>query len=239
MKARHSPLMVGAGVSALAACGYLLNPWSLPDTLLYSQFFRWRGARPPHEDLVILAIDDDSLRVGELFEPEELAELPELAQLQTWPWPRAVYGMALEQLIQAGVQQVAFDLIFTDPSPFGPEDDQVFRQALERHAEQVTLGMKPQVFRSAQVEGVTAEVVETGLPLADLRVPGLKLGHVDMVIAPNQELLLLPQPLAQENSLLPPFAAAIADRLPPASPYGNQLPGAFSDGAHLLLLDVV
>ncbi len=220
MKARHSPLIVGAGVSAVAACGYLLNPWSLPDTLIYSQFFHWRGARPFHEDLVILAIDEDSLRVGELFEPEELAELPELAQLQTWPWPRAVYGMALEQLMQAGAQQVAFDLIFVDPSSFGSEDDQAFRQALERHAEQVTLGMKPQVFHSAQVEGVTAEVVETGLPVVDLRVPELKLGHVDMVIAPNQKLLLLPQPLNQGDTLIPPFAAAIANRFPPPPPVG-------------------
>ncbi len=38
-----------------------------------------------------------------------------------WPWPRELYGVMASYLRDAGVQ--AYDILFTEPSPFGPEDD--------------------------------------------------------------------------------------------------------------------
>jgi hypothetical protein len=38
-----------------------------------------------------------------------------------WPWPRELYGVMASYLRDARVQ--AYDILFTEPSTFGPEDD--------------------------------------------------------------------------------------------------------------------
>ena len=48
----------------------------------------------------------------------------------TWPWPREVYGAILNFCKRSGAKAVAFDVLFTDPSPYGVEDDAAFAQAV-------------------------------------------------------------------------------------------------------------
>ena len=48
----------------------------------------------------------------------------------TWPWPRSVYAAVLKFLERAGAKGVAFDLIFTETSTYGVEEDQTYAQAL-------------------------------------------------------------------------------------------------------------
>jgi adenylate cyclase len=48
----------------------------------------------------------------------------------TWPWPREVYGAILNFCKRSGAKAVAFDVLFTDPSPYGVEDDAAFAQAI-------------------------------------------------------------------------------------------------------------
>lgn len=58
------------------------------------------GARPPHPDIVIVAIDNRSL-----------------AELGRWPWPRALHGEMLDQLAKARPKAVAYDVLFVEPDP--------------------------------------------------------------------------------------------------------------------------
>jgi adenylate cyclase len=46
-----------------------------------------------------------------------------------WPWPRAAYGELLDYMHIAGAKAVAFDVIFSEPSVYGPEDDEAFIRA--------------------------------------------------------------------------------------------------------------
>ncbi|MCX6565705.1 MAG: CHASE2 domain-containing protein [Candidatus Aminicenantes bacterium] len=64
---------------------------------LYDAFFRARGMRPPSEKIVIVGIDDPSLR-----------------SLGRWPWDRGLYARLLDKLDTAGA--VGIDLIFSEPS---------------------------------------------------------------------------------------------------------------------------
>ena len=48
----------------------------------------------------------------------------------SWPWPRQLYNPILAALKQGGAKAVAFDLIFTEPSFAGVDDDESFGQAI-------------------------------------------------------------------------------------------------------------
>ena len=48
----------------------------------------------------------------------------------TWPWPREVYGAIVNYCKRNGAKAIAFDVLFTDPSTYGVEDDAAFAQAV-------------------------------------------------------------------------------------------------------------
>lgn len=50
----------------------------------------------------------------------------------TWPWPREVYGAIVDHLTRRGALGVALDVLFTEPSGHGMDDDARFADALRR-----------------------------------------------------------------------------------------------------------
>ena len=48
-----------------------------------------------------------------------------------WPWPRSIYGALLGFLKRGGARTVVFDMLFTNPSPFGQAEDATFGKALK------------------------------------------------------------------------------------------------------------
>jgi adenylate cyclase len=48
----------------------------------------------------------------------------------TWPWPREVYGAIVNFCKRSGAKAIAFDVLFTDPSKYGVEDDAAFAKAI-------------------------------------------------------------------------------------------------------------
>ena len=40
-----------------------------------------------------------------------------------WPWPRQLYAHIIDYCKQAGAKAVIFDIVFSEPSSYGPEDD--------------------------------------------------------------------------------------------------------------------
>jgi adenylate cyclase len=49
----------------------------------------------------------------------------------TWPWPRQLYAPLIDYCRWAGAKAVIFDILFTEASSYGPEDDQRFAQAAQ------------------------------------------------------------------------------------------------------------
>ena len=72
---------------------------------------------PMHSNLpiTIVAIDEQSI-----------------AALGQYPWPRVTYAKLLEKLQQAGAMLVVFDVIVSEPSNAGPEDDAAFARAIAK-----------------------------------------------------------------------------------------------------------
>jgi adenylate cyclase len=132
--ASFGPLLVGFwAISSAVLTG--LHPEWLRSLELRSQglFFAFRGPVAQPNNIVILAMDEDSLTQGAKFK-----QVKEFESIRTWPWSRAVYAEAIEKLMAAGARSVAVDIVFDSPSD-RPQDDQRLQKVLQRYRGRVTL----------------------------------------------------------------------------------------------------
>lgn len=104
-----------------------------------SLFFEIRGSTEPPKDIVILAIDEQSLSVPQQYYQTNPQQYSYLKPLQAWPWERRAYGQVIDKLMKAGVKSVALDIVFATPSSYGTKDDYDFAQVLQRYPGRVTL----------------------------------------------------------------------------------------------------
>ncbi len=104
-------------------------------------FFRLRGPVAPPESVVVLAIDDASLSLVQNASAAELAAQPDLELIAAWPWRRAAYAQALDRLFAAGARAVAIDVLFVEPSLYGPQDDALLKAGLARYGSRVALAV--------------------------------------------------------------------------------------------------
>lgn len=75
--------------------------------------FKQRGELPSSKDIVLVSITDDCIE-----------------KLGAWPWPRATHGKLLNILKRAGAKLAAFDIMFTEESSVGYEDDLAFADGI-------------------------------------------------------------------------------------------------------------
>ncbi|MBD2577865.1 adenylate/guanylate cyclase domain-containing protein [Oscillatoria sp. FACHB-1406] len=108
------------------------------DRQMQVSFYRWRGPIAPPSEVVILAIDEDSLNQGNLA-AKAPDRYPELAPLYRFPWQRQAYGQAISRLLAAGARSVSVDILLTSPSSYGNKDDLALRQSLEKAGGRVVL----------------------------------------------------------------------------------------------------
>ncbi len=92
--------------------------------------FRHRGVRAPTADIIIVAVDEESI-----------------GQAGKWPWPRRRFAKLTERLAAAGARAIVYDVFFVEPddSPGGEKGDEAF-VAATREAGQVyhaTFGYTP------------------------------------------------------------------------------------------------
>lgn len=86
---------------------------------LYDTWFRLRGALNPGEQIVIVAIDEESInRIGPL------------------PWPRSIHARLLDRLQQA--RAVGFDIVFAGSTTV--QNDKALADAVEKHGRVILAG---------------------------------------------------------------------------------------------------
>jgi adenylate cyclase len=102
---------------------------------LVTQYFTRRATVDPR--LVYVAIDDQTMNVGQSLFPDDLAASPALREMATsFPWPRDLYGMVIERLMQAGAKVVVFDMLF----PSQRDGDVQLKAALDKYGDHVVIG---------------------------------------------------------------------------------------------------
>lgn len=117
-----SPIAKGLGLGlSIGLLGLLiyLTPfgWGLEEHYGLTWLFHLRGSRAPPQDVVIVAIDEQS--ATELGLPSEPAG-----------WPRHWYTKLVDQLSEAGAKVIVFDLFLNKAKE--PEDVQVLAQAIRK-----------------------------------------------------------------------------------------------------------
>jgi signal transduction histidine kinase len=118
-----------------------------------------RTERAASGDLVIVAIDPDSLR-----------------RLDTWPWPRTHHARLIDRLSEAGARMIALDIDFSSRST--PDADAALAAAIDRAAGRVVLpifrqrvapdrtvatGPIPEIAGAARLSSVTVRPESDGL----------------------------------------------------------------------------
>ncbi len=144
-------LAVLAGlVAAAASHGRWLGP--LDDAVFDRYTSRW--TYPPDPSLLIIAIDEASLR-----------------QIGPWPWPRSVHARLLDRLTDAGSGRVLLDLPFSGPDRH-PGADAQLAAAIARNG-QVVL---PVLAVPARAD----RLAEERLPIARVTASAAALGHAEI-----------------------------------------------------------
>ena len=120
-KVKNHLIRVASIVVLCTVVVLLLEGFSLfqrPENMLYdSRMVRTAPSHRPSDEIAVILLDQDSL---------------DWAQQEfgwSWPWPRSAYGDIVSYFNQGGAASVAFDVLFTEPSVYGPQDDEAFAQA--------------------------------------------------------------------------------------------------------------
>ncbi|MEH2014315.1 CHASE2 domain-containing serine/threonine-protein kinase [Nostoc sp.] len=104
-----------------------------------SGFFQLRGSIVPPADIVILAIDDQSISVPEQYYKTNPKQYAYLETLKSYPYKRAAYTQVITKLIKAGVRSVAVDVLFDTQSSYGIADDRQLQAVLQKYGSKITL----------------------------------------------------------------------------------------------------
>ncbi len=229
MMARLGHILSGASVVGavfLAASGAGLNYWL--EFQAESFFYLLRGKVNPPKDVVILAIDDDSLLFPKQSYQIDPIEYGYLEPLKSFPFQRKVYGEAINKLIQAGARHVAVDILFDSPSSYGKADDKQLIDVLERHGKKVTLAALYEKSQSHQ--GFSWQLV---LPHQQLRTGSVSIGSTNFPIEIDAKIHRLasvfPRLLTENEgivpSIMPSFdqSALIAANIKYPQPKGDRI----------------
>ncbi|MFP3868481.1 MAG: CHASE2 domain-containing protein [Desulfobacteraceae bacterium] len=109
-------LLVGLLTLSLDSSG-LMEGYSLKTLDLLFQ--KALPSRPGHADIILIEVDQASL---EFYQHQGI----------TWPWPRQMYAPIIDYCRLAGARALIFDVLFTEGSSYGQEDDQKLAHSLSQ-----------------------------------------------------------------------------------------------------------
>lgn len=210
---RHRRLMTGFGhlLAGSAAIGAALLSVSgvglvqLLENQALATFFQVRGPIVPPEDIVILAIDDQSISDSKLYYKSDPKRYAYLEPLKSFPFKRAAYAQVIEKLMQAGARAVALDVVFDTPSSYGQADDRQLQAVLQKYGSKITLAAVYENWETHQ--GSTTQL---RLPQEMFRTGSVSMGTVNFPLDVDGKV----HRLASEYAKLSVPADILADKIP-------------------------
>jgi adenylate cyclase len=104
----HTLVLAGVGLIFTVFFTFV-QPFSFVQLWLSDQLFL---AKSPSPNVVVVGIDDDSLRT-----------------YGQWPWTRDLHAQAIDNLAAAGAQVIAYDVLFADSTPYDEQLATAMRNA--------------------------------------------------------------------------------------------------------------
>jgi len=159
-ESRTTVKFMRGGLIGLASAAIALLIWSLGWFDVWeAKTWDWRAsilARSGEatDDIVLILLDQNSL------------DWATRENGLTWPWPRELYGAIADYCRRAGAKALAFDVLFSEPSTYGVEDDRILGAAMaefDHVAAALFLG-----YKSGQAVRWSEASVELNLPIEGL-----------------------------------------------------------------------
>jgi len=135
--------------------------------------------RPFRSDIVIVAIDDESIK-----------------QTGQWPWKREVFANTLLKLEKYKPKAVGIDVVFPEESRFGKQDDQILADALAKLSYPLVLPIKAD---SLFIEKNRAYANSFSGQLKSFEEQA-SVGHVNLILDSDGVVRRFPLFVAQNNS---------------------------------------
>ena len=209
--AKHWRFALSGACVAIAAgaVGLNLGIVNLWERQTQSLYFELRGPVAPPKDIVILAIDEDSLSQGQYYS-EDPERYKSLQPIESWPWKREAYANVVTKLMAAGAKAVAIDVTFPSPSYYGKADDDTLTEALKRYGNHVVLAAKYDTINLQQ-----GNLLQASLPLVEFQDAGAHVGVINFLLEPDQQIHRLGQEflreLAQNETDFSSTSATVSD----------------------------
>ena len=209
LASRRGKLFTGAMIGILA---WGLLWWAHSQNFLesyelktYDQLCRLNApSSPVAGDIALIVVDQGSLRAAQ-------------SNGINWPWPRQMYAPIIEYCASSGAKSIAFDVLFTEPSSYGMEDDRLLAESLKQYGQ----GFLP-IFLSRENRSQEKEekglVERIALPLQDQ-----SLRSFPPYLSSVPPIPVLAQAVrGMGNVAIPPDADGIYRRLPLVFRYGDR-----------------
>lgn len=189
-------------VASILFMANLLQRW---DNLVYDLELRI-FARPANPEIVIVAIDENSLQ-----------------QLGRWPWSRNIHAQLLNRLSAAEVKAVGMDILFMEPERGHPDADMQLAESLQVNGRVVLPVLLEMGHANAAIQ-----LLE---PLPQLARAAALLSHVNVNMDGAGEVRSITLNIAYDSRNIPAFSLAM---LQVAKPDWHTANSAFADtGANL------
>lgn len=114
-------LITGTTVFVLVTVAHILGVFSWIENKAYDgRMQATADLFHPSEEIGVVLLDQDSLD----WAKESLE--------WGWPWPRSSYAKMIDFFRRGNAASIAFDMLYTEPSLYGPEDDETLGDACSR-----------------------------------------------------------------------------------------------------------
>lgn len=120
-KQRLVGLLIVVGVWIFLFCFWYLGYLDVWENKTLDWRFLWRGPIKSNEQIVIIAVDEESIK-----------------KLGHWPWPRDIHARLVDFLDAAQSQKIVFDVLFPDWDNDHPLADKKFLKTIE-NSEKIVL----------------------------------------------------------------------------------------------------
>jgi adenylate cyclase len=175
--------------------------------------FRLRGARPPHPDVLVVAVDEKSAQ-----------------KYGRWPWSRQLMAKAIDRLREAEVAAVGLDITFTDEVP--DEAARAYAEALAALDKALAESSEPPPALASLREDLLKRSVISGdaaLAAALARAPQVVQG---VIVYPEARRAEFAQQAAEREPILEPFLLRRFPGAVPGSSYEIDLDKLVTWGGH-------
>lgn len=116
MKKKKTTLFIALGIGLFIFVLWLfLDAFRGPENKMLDYKFANRGARNPAADIVIVDIDEASIK-----------------HFGRWPWTRTVHAAFVDKVTAMGAKVIMFDSLFTEPENDRPLADNEFSKSIRR-----------------------------------------------------------------------------------------------------------